>query len=69
MAKESLGQQICDRVASEAMHHIDKMYPGCWVNVPTTARTSIANTIKSETRKGLDEYFEYLVVWGENNAG
>ena len=40
-------------VAREAVWHMDAMYPGIWKTVPTTAKTSVRNTIYNSVLSGV----------------
>lgn len=42
--------EIASEVASEALYHIDQMYPDMWKNVPRTARISLRNIIVRSIR-------------------
>lgn len=54
---KTLRKQIAERVAEEAIGHIDTMYPKMWENVPRSARVSlrgsIINTVVSELERLL----------------
>ena len=46
-------EEVAELVATHVLHHIDTMYPAMWKAVAKTARTSIRNTIESDSNRFL----------------
>ena len=56
-------------IATDALNHIDTMYPDMWIGVPKAARLSLRNTIynsaKLKTNEAIDAVFDDAEVDGE----